>query len=102
MPDLDFEIVGAEVPPYAAVPALTFKMRIVNREDSPIGEMQRIHSIALRCQLQLAVTRRRYNPEEQVALLDVLASQSAGGIRCAICCGRMSALLSHSFQTALL
>ncbi|HVB21340.1 MAG TPA: DUF6084 family protein [Ktedonobacteraceae bacterium] len=79
MPDLDFEIVGAEVPPYAAVPSLTFKMRIVNREDSPMRDMQRIHSVALRCQLQLAVTRRHYNPEEQVALLDVFGEPKRWG-----------------------
>ncbi len=51
MPDLDFEIVDAEVPPYAAVPTLIFKMRIVNREDPSAVEKQRIHSVALRCQI---------------------------------------------------
>ena len=79
MPDLDFEIVDAEVPPYAAVPTLIFKMRIVNREDPSAVEKQRIHSVALRCQIQLAVTRRRYNPEEQAELLDVFGEPKRWG-----------------------
>ncbi|MHB8597705.1 MAG: DUF6084 family protein [Ktedonobacteraceae bacterium] len=79
MPDLDFEIVDAEVPPYAAVPTLIFKMRIVNREDPSAVEMQRIHSVALRCQIQLAVTRRRYSPEEQKELLDVFGEPKRWG-----------------------
>ncbi len=79
MPDLDFEIVDAEVPPYAAVPTLIFKMRIVNREGPLAVEMQRIHSVALRCQIQLAVTRRRYSPEEQKELLDIFGEPKRWG-----------------------
>lgn len=79
MPDLDFEIVDAEVPPYASVPTLIFKMRIVNREGLPTADEQRIHSIALRCQIQLAVTRRHYNPEEQAQLLDVFGETKRWG-----------------------
>ena len=79
MPDLDFEIVGAEVPPYASIPTLLFKMRIVNREGFPTAEEQRIHSISLRCQIQIAVTRRHYNPEEQVHLLDVFGEPKRWG-----------------------
>jgi hypothetical protein len=79
MPDLDFEIVDAEVPPYAAVPTLIFKMRIVNRGDASAADRQRIHSVALRCQIQLAVTRRRYNPEEQTELLDVFGEPKRWG-----------------------
>lgn len=79
MPDLGFEIVDAEVPPYASVPTFIFKMRIVNREGFPTAETQRIHSIALRCQIQLAVTRRHYNPEEQAQLLDVFGETKRWG-----------------------
>ncbi|MEO8970458.1 MAG: DUF6084 family protein [Ktedonobacteraceae bacterium] len=79
MPDLDFEIVGAEVPPYASVPTLIFKLRIVNREGPPTADEQHIHSVALRCQIQLAVTRRRYNAEEQVQLLDVFGEPKRWG-----------------------
>jgi len=66
MPDLNFAVVGAEAPAFAAVPTLLFKLRITNA----FAEEQ-IHSIALRCQIQIAVTRRRYTGEEQERLLEV-------------------------------
>jgi Family of unknown function (DUF6084) len=65
-PDLNFEVVDAEVPPYAAVPMLIFKLHIVNTV-----ETQLIHSIMLRCQLQINVTRRRYSSEAQARLLEL-------------------------------
>lgn len=79
MPDLNFEIVGAEVPAFAAVPTIIFKLSVVNGETSPMGYLQRIHSVALRCQIQLAVTRRHYNAEEQVKLLDVFGETKRWG-----------------------
>ncbi len=66
MPDLNFEVIGAEVPPFAAVPTLTFKLRIDNGD-----EEERIQSVALQSQIRLAVTRRRYSPEAQARLLEV-------------------------------
>ena len=67
MPDLNFQIVGAEIPPFASVPTLIFKMRITNAHD----QEERIHSVALRCQIRLAVTKRRYTPVEQERLLEL-------------------------------
>lgn len=66
MPDPHFEVTGAESPPYAAVPTLIFKLRIENAI-----ARERIHSIALRCQIQIAATRRRYTPEAQARMLEV-------------------------------
>jgi len=66
MPDLNFEVVGAEVPAFAANPTLLFKLRITSTP-----EEEHIHSISLRCQIQLAVTRRRYSPEAQARLLEI-------------------------------
>ncbi len=66
MPDLSFEIVGVEVPAFAAVPMLTFKLRIANTD-----KQERIHSVILHTQIQLAVTRRRYSAEAQAQLLEV-------------------------------
>src|SRR5215469_77273 len=65
MPELNFQIVGAEVVPYAATPQIALKLRVSNAS----GEA--IHSVALRCQVQIDVTRRRYTPEEQERLLDL-------------------------------
>jgi hypothetical protein len=74
MPDLSFEVVGAEVPPFAAVPTLAFKLRIANANGQ-----ERISSVALRCQLQLAVTRRRYSHEAQARLLEVFGEPKRWG-----------------------
>lgn len=66
MPDLHFEVVGAEAPPYAALPILLFKLRVAN---SP--EEERIHSALLRCQIRIAATRRRYDPESKARLVEL-------------------------------
>ena len=74
IPDLNFEVVSAEVPPFAAVPTLIFKLRIVNAI-----ETQRIFSVALRCQIQINVTRRRYTPEAQARLLELFGEPKRWG-----------------------
>jgi len=66
MPDLTFRIEGAEAERFAAVPQITFKLRITN---SDAGEM--IHSVALRSQIQIEATRRRYSGDEQEKLGDL-------------------------------
>ena len=66
MPDLDFQVQGVAAPQFAAAPLLAFKLHLANA----IIE-QPIHSIALRCQIQIAATRRRYSPSEQAQLLDL-------------------------------
>ena len=73
-PDLNFEVVDAEVPPYAAVPMLTFKLHIVNTV-----EAQHIHSIVLRSQIQINVTRRRYSSEAQAKLLELFGEPQRWG-----------------------
>lgn len=74
MPDLSFEVSGVEVPPYAAVPMLVFKLRITNEI---AGE--RIYSLSLRSQIQIAVTRRRYSPEEQERLVELFGEPQRWG-----------------------
>jgi hypothetical protein len=66
MPDLSFRIEEATVVPFAAAPTLAFKLRIDN---AIVGET--IHSVALRCQIQIEVTRRRYTAEEQGRMRDL-------------------------------
>lgn len=74
MPDLNFEMVGAEAPAFAAVPTIIFKLRI----DNAI-EQERIHSGTLRCQVQINVTRRHYSPEAQARLLEVFGEPKRWG-----------------------
>jgi len=66
MPDLDFEVVGVEAPTFAAAPQLVFKLRLTNANDD-----EPIHTVVLRCQIQIEATRRRYNGTEQERLLDL-------------------------------
>ena len=54
MPDLTFRIEDAVVVFFAAAPTLAFKLRIDNADP---GET--IHTVALRCQIQIDATRRR-------------------------------------------
>ena len=71
MPDLSFEISGAEAQPYAAAPQLNFRLGIINAmTDEPV------HTAALRCQIQIEATRRRYTPEEMARLLDLFGEPS--------------------------
>jgi hypothetical protein len=69
MPELSFTIEGAESVSYAAAPLLAFKLRLTN---SPAE--QRIHTVALRAQIQIDVARRHYSPEEQAQLVDLFGS----------------------------
>ena len=66
MPDLSFAIEGVEVVKYSATPQIAFKLRVSNSDPA-----ETIHSVALRCQIQIEVTRRRYTAEEQQKLLDL-------------------------------
>jgi uncharacterized protein DUF6084 len=66
MPDLNFKIEEATVIPFAAAPTLGFRLRI---ENAIAGE--RIHTVALRCQIQIDVTRRRYTMQEQSRMRDL-------------------------------
>jgi hypothetical protein len=71
MPDLSFRIEAASAVPFAAVPMLAFKLHIDNAAP---GET--IHTIALRCQIQIEVTRRRYSEDEQQRMLDLFGEPS--------------------------
>jgi hypothetical protein len=66
MPDLTFQIESASIVPFAAVPMLAFQLQIKNHVAD-----EAIHTIALRCQIQIEVTRRRYAPGEQAKMLDL-------------------------------
>ncbi|HEV7904073.1 MAG TPA: DUF6084 family protein [Pyrinomonadaceae bacterium] len=74
MPDLNFQVEGAEAVAHAAAPLLSFKLRVTNADaDEPI------HTVALRCQIQIETTRRRYNEGEQERLLDLFGEPERWG-----------------------
>jgi hypothetical protein len=66
MPDLSFKVQSVAAVPYAVAPTLAFKLRISNAN---AGET--VHTVALRCQIQIEATRRRYSVEEQRKMLDL-------------------------------
>jgi hypothetical protein len=66
MPELNFTIEGAEAVPYAAAPLIAFRLRLTNAPAE-----QAIHTVVLRAQIQIDVTRRRYDPQEQERLVDL-------------------------------
>lgn len=66
MPDLNFKIEGAEPIAYAATPTLALKLRLDSGDPEEL-----VHTIALRCQIQIESMQRKYTPEEQKRLLDL-------------------------------
>jgi hypothetical protein len=73
MPDLEFGTMDAEVLSYAAAPTILFKLPIHN-----VVEEEEIHSIMLRAQIRLEVTRRHYNHETEDRLVELLVHRNAG------------------------
>jgi hypothetical protein len=74
MPELSFQIEGVGAVPYAAAPLLSFRLRVTNGGDDEV-----IHSVVLRSQIQIEVTRRHYSPEEQTQLLDLFGEPERWG-----------------------
>ncbi len=72
-PQLDFSVTGVEVVPFAAAPTLCFKLHVT--ESTAIE----IHSIALRCQIRIDPTKRKYASAEQEKLLDLYGEPSRWG-----------------------
>ncbi|MGA9529061.1 MAG: DUF6084 family protein [Terriglobales bacterium] len=74
MPDLDFAIEGCEAASLAASPQVSFKLRVTNPDPA-----ETIHTVSLRCQIQIEVTRRRYSAEDQTKLRDLFGEASRWG-----------------------
>ena len=66
MPELSFKVEQASVVPFAATPTIAFQLHVANASAD-----QAIHTVALNCQIQIEVTRRRYTQEEQQQMLDL-------------------------------
>jgi hypothetical protein len=74
MPDLRITIQNAEVAQHAATPLLLFHALIANEPRDEI-----IHTITLRAQIQIEVTRRKYEPPEQAHLKDLFGEPDRWG-----------------------
>ncbi len=73
MPDLSFQVESAEALAYAAAPMLVFKLRVNSADATPI------QSVALRCQIRIEPTRRRYSETEQPRLSDLFGEPHRWG-----------------------
>jgi hypothetical protein len=71
LPELSFRIEGAEALPYAAVPVIALKLHISN-----VPAEQAVHTIVLRCQVQIDPAKRRYSSPEQSRLHDLYGEPS--------------------------
>jgi len=74
MPDLQLMIESVEVVQYASTPLMAFKVRIANNPSEEI-----IQTVALRAQIQIEVTRRKYDANEQTRLLDLFGEPERWG-----------------------
>jgi hypothetical protein len=66
VPELHFSIEGAEAVDNAAVPMIALKLRVTN-----LPATEEIHTLMLRCQVQIEPARRAYVAEEREKLLDL-------------------------------
>src|ERR1700739_3921802 len=66
MPELEFNVMGAEPERHAAAPTLNFKLAI-----RQAGDVVPIQSISLQCQIRIETQRRTYQPQEQERLTDL-------------------------------
>jgi hypothetical protein len=73
MPDLSFRIESAGAVPFAVSPLLAFQVRVTN------AQKERVHAVALRCQIQIEATRRSYNSGEQASLGDLFGEPHRWG-----------------------
>jgi hypothetical protein len=74
VPDLSFQIVGAESGAHGLTPLLYFNLRI---ENAPADE--RIQAVLLRTQIQIQPARRSYAPEEKERLGEIFGSPERWG-----------------------
>jgi hypothetical protein len=73
MPDLDFQIEGAEILRYASAPTLLFKLRIDNVQGEPV------RSVALKTQIRILAMQRRYTRDEQERLVELFGATERWG-----------------------
>jgi len=78
MPDLLFQVEGAEPERFAATPTLLFKLRL--QEVSAAGAPPTpVHSAVIQCQIRIEPGRRRYATAEKERLVDVFGTPERWG-----------------------
>jgi hypothetical protein len=76
MGELVFDCLDVTADRWAAVPTLNFRLRV--SETGRTGG-ERLHALALRCQIRIEPQRRRYSEEEGERLLDLFGERERWG-----------------------
>ncbi len=74
MPEIDFEVTGAEAVPFAAAPLLNLKLRLTNKD-----ALEQIQNVMLRCQINLEVARRGYTDAEKSRMFELFGEPERWG-----------------------
>ena len=74
MPDLAIAVEEASAVPFAVAPTIAFGLRVVNADPQ-----EAIHTVVLRCQIQIEVTRRPYSAPDQERLRDLFGEPERWG-----------------------
>ncbi len=74
MPDIDFEVIGAEAVAYAAAPLLNLNLRLTNKDAN-----EQIQNVMLHCQINLEVTRRQYSDAEKSRMFELFGEPTRWG-----------------------
>jgi len=74
MPDLTINVANAEAVQYAAVPSIAFALNLKNADPQ-----ETVHTVVLRCQIQIEVARRKYSGKDQEKLRDLFGEPERWG-----------------------
>jgi hypothetical protein len=74
MPDLAIAVEEASAVPFAVAPTIAFGLQVVNADPR-----EAIHTVVLRCQIQIEVTRRPYSAPDQERLRDLFGEPERWG-----------------------
>lgn len=66
MPDLNFEIIDAEVRPYCALPTIVFTLEISNNIPD-----EEVYAAALKCQIMIEPVKRKYDSDTKKKLYEL-------------------------------
>jgi hypothetical protein len=71
---LTFQVNDAEVQPFAASPQMTFRLGVANAVSN-----EPVHTVVLRCQIQIEATRRAYSAADKDRLVDLFGAPARWG-----------------------
>jgi hypothetical protein len=74
MPDLSITVASAEAVRFAATPSIGFNMHLKNADPH-----ETLHTVVLRCQIQIEVARRKYTTADQEKLRDLFGEPERWG-----------------------